>query len=467
MLLAAAVLLAQSGELAAKSQRARRAMEAGRFEEAAFLYQELVREVPGNAGLLLNLGLALHSAGRHRPAIEQFQAALKQQPELAPALLMLGVAHLKLGEPDRALEPLKRAVKVAPSNRLALFELADTQLALGRVSEAAASFRRLTELDPGNPRAWQGLGMSCLSLSRRTFDRLEKTAPRSAWWYALLARSKLEQQQYRTAFYLYKQALALAPDLPGIHAALAEIYRQTGHPEWAGVEEERARALAPRKSAPREGTPEFLHDEALRYSRQALEAFARLAQMPPTAEIHELMAESFRLQGNHARAVEEWRAALKLRPGDHGVEKELATALWLARDYESALPLLDRLHASEPGSARLNQLLGDCLLERGQLEKAIPYLETAVKVEPGLLRAHASLGRALLYAGRPTEAIAHLKTALPVDEDGSLYFQLSQALRRAGQDEAARRAHEEFIRISQDKREHSAQLERERQITPP
>ena len=49
---------AQSDDLALKSRRAKDLMAAGRFAEAIPIYEELVRAVPGNPGLLLNLGLA-------------------------------------------------------------------------------------------------------------------------------------------------------------------------------------------------------------------------------------------------------------------------------------------------------------------------------------------------------------------------------------------------------------------------
>lgn len=79
-MLVSGLLCAQTDLLAAKSQRAKQAMSAGRFEEAVTLYREFVRVLPGNPGLRMNLGLALHSAGRYREAIEQFRAVLKQQP---------------------------------------------------------------------------------------------------------------------------------------------------------------------------------------------------------------------------------------------------------------------------------------------------------------------------------------------------------------------------------------------------
>src|SRR5216684_1590182 len=54
--------LAQSDDLALKSQRAKELMAEGRFAEAIPIYRELNHAVPNNPGLMLNLGMALHMA---------------------------------------------------------------------------------------------------------------------------------------------------------------------------------------------------------------------------------------------------------------------------------------------------------------------------------------------------------------------------------------------------------------------
>jgi Flp pilus assembly protein TadD len=59
----AAMPARSSGEdLAAKSKHGNELMAAGRYAEAAPVYRELVEALPGNPGLLLNLGMALHLA---------------------------------------------------------------------------------------------------------------------------------------------------------------------------------------------------------------------------------------------------------------------------------------------------------------------------------------------------------------------------------------------------------------------
>ena len=77
-LLAQARGLGQSEDLVAKSQRAKELMASGKFADAIPLYRELNRAVPNNAGLMLNLGMALHMAGEDRKAIPQLEAAVSK-----------------------------------------------------------------------------------------------------------------------------------------------------------------------------------------------------------------------------------------------------------------------------------------------------------------------------------------------------------------------------------------------------
>src|SRR5882724_454419 len=167
--------LAQSNELAAKSQRAKQYMAEGKFVESIVLYRELNQAVPNNPGLMLNLGMALHMAGEERKAIPQLEAAVKLDPSLTPAWLFLGAARLKLGRPSTAVEALKIVLRLQPDHRDALAMLAATSLSLGRAAQAAEHYKKLADLDPKRSAAWYGLGRSYESLSIRAFDELRKT----------------------------------------------------------------------------------------------------------------------------------------------------------------------------------------------------------------------------------------------------------------------------------------------------
>src|SRR5580692_9291356 len=85
-LTSAGVLAQDSDELAAESHRAKELMAASRFAEAIPIYENLLKAVPGNTGLLLNLALAEEMAGRPARAVPHFEAVLKVQPDNVPAL---------------------------------------------------------------------------------------------------------------------------------------------------------------------------------------------------------------------------------------------------------------------------------------------------------------------------------------------------------------------------------------------
>ena len=459
-------------------------MVAGRYDEAVRLYAELVHDLPRNPGTILNLGIAQHYAGHYREAIDSFTSALKLEPGLTQAKFLMGVAYQKLGEPARAIGPLQEVVNADVANRLARLELADALLATGQFANSAPHFRKLTELHAGDARYWQGLGFSYLGSARRAFETLEKLAPDSAYVYALLAHSRKEQQQKRSAFALYRKALEANPNLPGIHAGLAEIYRQSGHNDWAAVEDERERVLPSADCASIPSQCAFLarrYEQALEaddsppnlywknrsYDELARAALSRLGQLPPSPQVHELMAEAYRVQGRHADAAQELREALKLDPGSSRIQSLLAAELWRGHDYQAAQPILEKLLASSPGSAELNYELGDLLLERQEPEKALPFLEKSVRLKAGLLLAHASLARALSQCGRPEAAIPHFEAALPLDEDGQIHFQLSRAAQRAGKLELARESLQQYRAMSQTSSARKKLMEAEQEIGPP
>ena len=115
-LFAAFFAAAQSDELAQKSQEAKQLMAAGRFEEAIPIYKQLTQALPGNPGLMLNLGLAQHMAGHNQEAVPVLEAVLKGQPNLVPALISLGAARLAINQPQQAVVPLQKVVAAEPAN---------------------------------------------------------------------------------------------------------------------------------------------------------------------------------------------------------------------------------------------------------------------------------------------------------------------------------------------------------------
>ena len=117
---------------------------ADRPEEALAIYQQLVREQPGNALFRNDLGVVLQSLSRVAEAIEQFRQAISLKPDLGEAYCNVGNALMELGLIDAAHAACLTAVATNPKRGVFYFNLANVR----RFSEGdqyLAAMERLVE----------------------------------------------------------------------------------------------------------------------------------------------------------------------------------------------------------------------------------------------------------------------------------------------------------------------------------
>jgi predicted Zn-dependent protease len=349
--------------------------------------------------------------------------------------------------------------------------LAEALVFLERYMEAEPHLRRLADLAPDDPAAWFNLGNAYEDLAGAEASRLLQSDPESAFALALAGEARAQRGQSTAAFHLYRQAMERKPEVRGLHAAVAAIYRGAGHDEWAAAEEGKA-LLLPKADctrallecaflagkhrdvvagAAKTQGPEARYWAARAYAALAEQAYGRLAALPPSALFHERMATLRRQERRHAESAAHWRKAIAMVPEDPRLRMELAVSLRQDRDFAGAQAVLDDLLAAAPDAPDLTYFAGDVRLARDEPALAIPFLEKAVRLEPGAPHPHGALGRAYALVGRPADAIVHLKQALPADVDGSLHYQLARSLQAAGRSEEARLAlqdYEEFRKAS-------------------
>ena len=473
------LLFAQTTEQ--KATQAKSFMEQGRFAEAAVIWASLAKAMPGNGGLLFNQGMATHLAGEDAKAIPLLEQAIKAGAP-PPAYLFLGASYLRTGQSAKAITPLKRFVALDPRHMEARLMLVDASQ--GQPAEALPHLEALANLDPQRPAVWYQLGRAYEELAFTEFSQLGKQFPESGPWFALLADSRSKTSQNRAAFFFYRKALAKSPNLRGLHAAIAEIYRRTGEPSWALSEDvaevklgEPACKVNSAECAFAAGnlpqalslarpqrTPEGFYWRVRAYDGLARKAFARLSALPESAESFRFQAETYRDQQKYAEAVAAWRETLRLAPGHPDFTRELIAAFLQTREYPEAQKLLD---AAPAKSADLNFLQGDLYLAQQLADQAIPYLKQAAQQDPTLLGAQAALARAFLQAGQPAEALPHATAALSLDSDGSLHFQLARAYQAAGQAEPAKAAMAKYQQIKARNTEQERLAEEQAKITPP
>jgi tetratricopeptide (TPR) repeat protein len=232
------------GDLGLKAQRVQEYMAAGRFRDAIPLCEELVKAVPGNALLLTDLVVAQHMTGNNRAAVENLRAAVKLDARSFPARLFWGLSEMSAGHPALAIEPLRKALEIEPANSDAQQALAEALDETGRFEEAAADWRKVTNTNPANARAWYALGRTYVALASGEYAQLlAKVPPDSAYALAVRADALMRREQARRAFLVFREVLAKDPDLVNARAALAGIYRGTGHADWGAMEEAQVASL--------------------------------------------------------------------------------------------------------------------------------------------------------------------------------------------------------------------------------
>jgi predicted Zn-dependent protease len=476
---------AQSADLATRSREASRAMNDGRFDEAARLYRELLQALPDEAGLLMNLGMALAMGGHEAEAVAPLERALALKPGLFPAQLFLGSSLLALGQPEKAIAPLKRVVAARPSDVEHRRMLAQAFAASGRPAQAVTELRKVTELGPKLPGGWYALGHAYNSLTQDAMGTFDDGPADSPWRQLLIADALLADGRLTDALATYRSTLERLPSMVSIHDSIARIYEQTGHEDWAAEERSRVRlpaaACAARKAlcefragryraalaAALAGTdPESRYWRARAATELALAAFERLDNLPDSRERREVRAAQARNQNRHLDAIAELTAALTFAPGDPALLDDLGTAYYFARDYERAAATLTPLVKANPGDARLLTILGDSLLQLQRMDEALPMLLRAVDRNPGDPMPRLTLGRAYVQKGDFAAAIPLIEPELAQDQDGSLHVQLARAYTGAGQREKAAALLERSQELQRASRERAAAAAR-RAITPP
>lgn len=113
---------------------------AGEHEEAAELFADLSRRVPGHVGALNGLGNALVALDRKPEARAAFDAALAARPDAVLVRVNRGALRRSMGDLDGALGDLEQACRESPAMAEAHYQRANTLRTLGRIEAARAAF---------------------------------------------------------------------------------------------------------------------------------------------------------------------------------------------------------------------------------------------------------------------------------------------------------------------------------------
>jgi tetratricopeptide (TPR) repeat protein/SAM-dependent methyltransferase len=300
---------------------------------------------------LLAEAVRLHQAGRFDQAAPLYQQVLAREPQNADALNLLGMVALEAGQAEVSAELIRKAIAVNARWAPYHFNLALALQTLGRLEEAAASYRRVLVLKPNDPDTCNNLGN------------------------VLGAQNKFDE-----AIACFRRVLAIQPDNAVILNNLGSVMRSMGRLEEAEAHYRRTVALKPDYGDALSNLGNICRDkgdlsEALACYRRAL------AAAPGNPAAHTTLGQTLWAAGRRDEAVASYQKALALDPNHVDALANLGIALWEKGQLAEADSLYRRILPMRPHDTDiLNNFAGLCLA-RGDAGTAMDALRRSLEIK--------------------------------------------------------------------------------------
>jgi tetratricopeptide (TPR) repeat protein len=333
-------------------QQADAALQKEDYAAAVTPLESYLATEPQNYNARFNLALAYSVVGRQSEAIVQYQQVLAQMPELVPARLNLGILLLQQGSAAAALEQFQRVIEQQPDHWAGQVNRAAALVALNRLPEARQAYEQALRLKPGDAQTHLayvkvlGPGDPAAERHLRQALQLDPSLEEASLLLAsvLEGRAVGESGTLDEAAGIYRKLIEAHPERGDVRLRLGEILLVQGHTEEAVRELEAARAVGAAGPA--------LSDTLLQAYLKTKQTDAALALLPELIAQQENNSELRFLEGTlrmekrqYAEAAEAFRRAAALDPQSAPAYTNLASALYLLKDYAGTIAALERVAA--------------------------------------------------------------------------------------------------------------------------
>jgi protein O-GlcNAc transferase len=390
--------------------------QAGRLDEAATAYRQVLQQAPGQFDATHLLGVIALQRGDLATAEKLIAEALKVKQRDPAALNNLGTALLRAGRLDEAREQFERAVKAQPAFVDAQSNLGNVLRQLGRVADSVAPLKRAYAGNARSAEIADLLGASLLDTgdsrgAAAVFEASVKARPRDAQCWLHLAIASQAAGNARRALEAADAALAIAPDTAKALGARGQALASLGDPAAARAAFAAGVRVAPRDAVAQHNFGVFLRD-----------------------------------QGEFEPAIERLRSALQLDATLTAAHEALVGTLVDAGRSDEALRHGRLVAEAHPDTAAALATLGAAHFAQDRIEESVETYRRAVAVTGAKSSTFLGYGNALMSAGNEALATKQFERALELDpQNARARFSLAMSHLRSiyddvGQMEASRRA---------------------------
>jgi Tfp pilus assembly protein PilF len=334
-------------QVEAHLREAHRLLSENKPDAAIPEFRAIIALDPSNIDALGNLGVLLFFHGQYAEAMPALRGALARKSDLWKIQALLGMAERRTGDTQTARADLEASFpqlqdqKVRVETGLELVELYNGTEELEKASSVVAMLRTL---DPENQHVLYAAYRVRSDLAREAVLSLALVAPQSALMYQVMAHEAARGGDTAGAIRYDREALKLAPKLPGIHFELAELLNTLPATSQAQAQTKSEYKLA-------------------------------LEQNPLDEKAHLRLAVIAERSGDQKTALELYTRALALQPDDAEACNGLASLLVTMNQPEKAVKLLEHAVQMDPTDATIHFRLGTVYRRLGRKTEAQQEIE--------------------------------------------------------------------------------------------
>jgi tetratricopeptide (TPR) repeat protein len=311
---------ANAAEIAALLQRGIADHQAGRLEQAATAYRQILAAEPDNAHALYLLGIIERRFGRNEAAVDYISRALRSRGPFAEAYINLGNALRDLGRLAEAEKSYSAGVRLRPDLPEAHLNFANLLFDLGRRSEAEACFRGALRHRPEYVEAHGNLGNVLRDTGRfaeaeACYQAALRLAPDHAKTHNNFGTLLGRRGRRAEAEACFRAAIRYRPEYVEAHSNLGNVLRETGRFAEAEASCQAALRFSPGHAAAHNNLGALLGDLS-RFAEAEASCREALRLDPDYTDARSNLAFTLHNLGRPSEAEAAYREVLQRRPGD-------------------------------------------------------------------------------------------------------------------------------------------------------
>nr|WP_318718567.1 tetratricopeptide repeat protein [uncultured Treponema sp.] len=397
-------------------ERAKSAILARDYEQAARIYKGLLKTEPENMDYLNALGDLYVKNSEDNVALGYYKEIVRLQPQNVVALNSLGAIYRRLKMYDESISVLERAVMCESSNVQTYYNLGFTYKLMENFDDAIQCFTTVVEENPRDVLAFNHMGTI----------------------YAT-------ERKHAEAVACYLKGLKVDPNHPVLHLNLAKSYDKLGEFIKAQAEYEAALRSKPGWLEAIENYSDLLLRK--NKTKTASEIVKKALHLnPKDAAMHTKLGDVYCRQDNYDEAEMEYNVALAIKPDYTKAMSGLAGTYETTGRLDEALELAERMEVVAPQDTAVKRQHAHILLSADKIEKAGEKIQELFAADPDDVHTLNLLGQYYICAGDEKKASGCFKKIRALRPDyTSFYREAGKRHSQKGDYKKAEEFYQKFI----------------------